>query len=65
MCFKKLAVMAETALSVDRPVDRSSKKRAVAGSRLTARSTGKHAHGYVQKLPEVQSTGSVDRSDLT
>jgi len=31
--------MAETALSVDRPVDRSSKIRAVAGSRSTARST--------------------------
>ena len=70
--------MAETALSVDR----GSNKRAVAGSRSTARSTetnreqhhfsrpaarstGKHAHGYAPKLPEDQSTGSVDRSDLT
>ena len=84
--------MAETTLSVDRPVDRGSNKRAVAGSRSTARSTetnreqhhfsrpaawsteglrstarltGKHAHGYAEKLPEDQSTGSVDRSDLT
>ena len=35
----KLAVMAETTISVDRPVDRGSNKRAVAGSRSTARST--------------------------
>ena len=53
--------MAETTLSVDRPVDRGSNKRAVAGSRSTARSTG-----HKQRAAALQSADRpVDRKTCT
>ena len=53
--------MAETTLSVDRPVDRGSNKRAVAGSRSTARSIG-----HKQRATALQSVDRpVDRKTCT
>ena len=76
-----MPVTVQTATSVDRPVDRQFKIRAVASSRSTARSTqttrSKMSYSrltarstaktctLIRALPELRSTWTVDRPNLS